>query len=94
MLTLPGHTEGSIVKKNQVEQYITEAIQFRIRSIYLPLKEMRKAFQINVNFKKHNMLTGSLLSRMAQGSSVISSEHLKSFCKFSFHFFSFLFCPF
>lgn len=83
MLTLPGHTEGSIVKKNQVEQYITEAIQFRIRSIYLPLKEMRKAFQINVNFKKHNMLTGSLLSRMAQGSSVISSEHLKSITIYS-----------
>ncbi|OHT09134.1 hypothetical protein TRFO_22148 [Tritrichomonas foetus] len=82
-ITLPGHTDGSIVKSNQVEQYITEAIQFRIRSIMSPLKEMRRAFQTNVAFKKHKMLTGTLLSRMAQGSSVISTEHLKSITVYS-----------
>lgn len=82
-IILPGHSDGSIVKQNQVEQYVTEAIQYRIRSIFMPLKEMRKAFQTNVNFKKHNLLTGSLLSRMAQGSSVISTEHLKSITVYS-----------
>ena len=85
-ITLPGHIEGSIVKSNQIEQFITEAIQYRIRSILMPLKEMRKAFQANVSFKKHKLLTGTLLSRMAQGSSIISTEHLKSITVYSTEF--------
>lgn len=78
LMVLPGHAPGTFVKNEEIEQYINECIQFRISSIKAPLKKIRRGFQLNVGFKKHPLLTGALLSRMAQGSSVIATEHLKA----------------
>jgi hypothetical protein len=76
--TLPGHSPGGVVKGIELEQYFDECIQFRIMSVRPFLSIIRKAFRENIGFKKHPLLTGALLSRMAQGSSVITAMQLKS----------------
>jgi hypothetical protein len=53
-------------------------VQLRILQIRPALKTIRKAFRENVGFKRHPLLTGSLLSRMAQVSSIITVGHLKA----------------
>ncbi|KAH0791984.1 hypothetical protein GPJ56_004168 [Histomonas meleagridis] len=75
---LPGHSYNSFVRMNEVEQYIQESIQYRIQTLKPTLKLIRNAFRTNIGFKSHPLLNGNLLSRMAQGSSIITIEHLKS----------------
>jgi hypothetical protein len=75
---LPGHTVGSFVRASEVEFYVHESIQFRILQIRPALKIVRKAFRENVGFKRHPLLTGSLLARMAQGSGVVTAGQLKA----------------
>ncbi|OHT10160.1 hypothetical protein TRFO_20619 [Tritrichomonas foetus] len=75
---LPGHTANSIVRVEEASQYVQEVINYRIETILPMMKQMRKAFNQNIGFGKHPLLSGKLLSRMAQGSSVIATEHLKA----------------
>ncbi|KAH0786804.1 putative E3 ubiquitin-protein ligase HERC1 [Histomonas meleagridis] len=78
IIILPGHNSTQYVKKNEAIQYIEEMISFRISSFTPMLKRMRKAFNKNVGFKSHPLLTPSLLSRMAQGTSIVTTKHLSS----------------
>jgi hypothetical protein len=78
MQPLPGHPPGLFVGALEVELYMHECVQFRIGQIRPSLKTIRKAFRENVGFKRHPLLTGSLLARMAQGSSVVTAGQLKS----------------
>lgn len=75
---LPGHSANQVVRVEEAQQYIHEVIQCRIDAIKPMMKMMRNGFSQNVGFKKHPLMTGKLLSRIAQGSSFISTEHLKS----------------
>ena len=82
-VTLPGHSSESIVMRDQIPQFIQEAIQFRINTLITPLQQIRNAFEANVSFTRPVVLTGALLSRMAQGTSIISVEHLKAIAVYS-----------
>ncbi|EAY09223.1 hypothetical protein TVAG_309120 [Trichomonas vaginalis G3] len=76
-VSLPGHDKGDILNKEDVEQYIKECVDYRLNSILPLLREMKAAFRRNTGFKHNALLTGALLSRMAQGSGDISVQHLK-----------------
>ena len=78
IMTLPGHAVNTPVKIQDSDKYIQEVIAFRINSIKPMMKIMRKNFNDNIGFSKHPLLTGKLLSRIAQGSSIISTEHLRA----------------
>lgn len=78
MTALPGHAPDTLVRPEEASQYVNEIIAYRIASLKPMLKMMRAAFRENVGFDTHPLLTGKLLSRMAQGSSVIATEHLKA----------------
>lgn len=78
MVALPGHQPDTTVRPEEANQYVNEIINYRIASLKPMLKVMRAAFRENVGFDTHPLLTGKLLSRMAQGSSVIATEHLKA----------------
>ena len=58
----------------KVSQFIKEAVQFRINSLLGPLTVMRNAFETNVAFDRPMIIMGALLSRMAQGTPIISIE--------------------
>lgn len=75
---LPGHDANQLVRVEEADQYVREVIQCRIDMIKPMMKMIRNGLSENVGFKKHPLLTGKLLSRMAQGSSLIATEHLKS----------------
>lgn len=76
-ILLPGHDKGDIINKEDVEIYIKEAVDFRLGSLIPILREIRAAFRRNTGFKHNALMTGALLSRMAQGSGDISVLHLK-----------------
>jgi hypothetical protein len=78
IVPLPGHAPGDIVRKAEIERYIAECIRFRMNTIKPPLKAMRAGFRSNTGFKRWPLLTGALLSRTAQGMSVITVDHLHS----------------
>lgn len=78
MVVLPGHAPETVVRPEEAAQYVNEIINYRIASLKPMLKVMRAAFRENIGFDTHPLLTGKLLSRMAQGSSVIATEHLKA----------------
>ncbi|OHT14900.1 hypothetical protein TRFO_14695 [Tritrichomonas foetus] len=78
MTVLPGHAPNSLVRQEEASQYVNEVIAYRISTLKPMLKVIRNAFRENVGFKTHPLLTGKLLSRMAQGSPVIATEHLKA----------------
>lgn len=74
---LPGHDKTQIIQKEDVEQYIKECIDFRLFSITQCMRSIRTGFRANTGFKHNSLMTGALLSRMAQGSGDISVHHLK-----------------
>lgn len=78
MTILPGHSPGTLVKPEEASQYVHEVIAYRIATLKPMLKVMRTAFRANIGFNTHPLLTGKLLARMAQGSPVIATEHLKA----------------
>jgi ubiquitin-protein ligase E3 A len=82
-IILPGHSFGEFVGEREIERYCLECVQFRLASVKPILKLIRTAFRINVGFKRAPLLTGALLSRMAQGLSLITVEHLKSITVYS-----------
>ena len=81
VVVLPGHPNNSIVKPGEVEQYIRECIRYRINAIRPLMKEIRTAFRENVGFQKNHpvwsLLSGAILSRMAQGTGVVLCDHLR-----------------
>jgi hypothetical protein len=81
--TLPGHAPGAPLRALAIDQYVNECIKFRVMAITPVLKLMRKAFRENIGFKRHRLLSGALLSRMAQGSSMVTAGHLKSLTVYS-----------
>lgn len=65
-------------KRNpQVNIYVNECIRYRIDSILPMLKEIRNGFTANVGFEFNPILSGPLLSHLAQGSDIITVEQLK-----------------
>ena len=58
-------------------------MNFRIGTLKPILRFIRSAFRENIGFKKHKLLSGVLLAHMAQGSSIITTEHLKSLTVYS-----------
>jgi hypothetical protein len=78
IFTLPGHTPGVLLKCSEVDQYCWECFLFRVVSINPVLKLIRKSFRHNNGFKRKPQLSGALLSRMAQGSSLITPDHLRA----------------
>lgn len=81
-VVLPGHSGETFVRGYEVEQYIKEYVQWRISSLKPTLKAIRDGFRLNVGIGKDdpvwNLLTGPLLSRMAQGSGEIPIDRLKA----------------
>jgi hypothetical protein len=61
-----------------MNQYRFECVQFRLHMLKPTLRMIRSAFRDNVGFKSHRFLSGAILSRMVQGSSLITTAHLKS----------------
>jgi hypothetical protein len=76
--TLPGHIPGVLVKENEMDQYRFECVQFRIGILKPTLKIIRAGFRENLGFQNHKFLSGALLARMVQGSSLITPAHLKA----------------
>jgi hypothetical protein len=76
--SLPGHAPGALVRAGEVEQFCQECIQFRLVTLKPVLKLIRGSFRYNVGFKKRPLLSGSLLSRMAQGIGAISCDALRA----------------
>jgi hypothetical protein len=79
---LPGHNPGVRVKPGEVDRYISECIRFRIRRLKTTLKVIRDAFRQNIGFGKLVFLSGAVLSRMIQGSDVVTLVHLKAITQF------------
>ena len=76
-VSLPGHNDSTFIDKDNVEQYIKEVVDYRINSIKAPLNEIRRGFCLNTGLNHDTMLSGALLSRMAQGNGIITVQHLK-----------------
>ena len=76
-VALPGHREDAFVERDSVEQYIKEVVDMRINAIIGPLRDIRQGFRVNTGFKHNSMMSGALLSRMAQGNGIITVQHLK-----------------
>ncbi|OHS97350.1 hypothetical protein TRFO_36445 [Tritrichomonas foetus] len=79
---LPGRIDAD-VPPEQLAQYQRECLSYRIQSIKPMLKQMRKGFTDSIGFKKHSMLKGPLLSRLAQGSGTITIEQLMAITRTS-----------
>ena len=74
---MPGHSQSENVTSDAAETYINEYTKLRIDEVKAPLKLIRKGFRENIGFKKHPLLTGPLLSHMAQGSNVITARQIR-----------------
>jgi hypothetical protein len=78
LVILPGHSPGEIVTERDIDRYCSECVQYRLVRLKPILKLIRTGFRTNVGFKRSTLLTGALLSRMAQGLSLITVENLRS----------------
>lgn len=78
---IPGHSADATVGPGEVENFCSEAINFRINSIRPTLSAMRDGFIENVVVDHHPLLTSARLSHMIQGSSVITTQQLRSICE-------------
>jgi len=81
VVVLPRHQPGEPVKPSEIDDYINECFEYRMSTIKQPLQQMQKGFRENTKLGENTMLTGTLLSKMAQGSSIITLEHLKAITK-------------
>jgi hypothetical protein len=77
LAVIPGHYERSVID-SEIDAFAVAAVQSRIRSLAPALKQIRKGFRDNVGFKKLVYVSGSILSRAAQGMPTISLAHLKA----------------
>jgi hypothetical protein len=75
--------EEKAVGTDDIETYVNECVAFRIRAVTPFLKLIRKGFRENVGFKRHTLMTGAVLSRLAQGSATVSLEHLRAVTRVS-----------
>ena len=82
---LPGKNPNLNVMFEDLNSYKREIISYRINSIMPMLRMIRKGFVDNVGFERHPILTGNLLSRLAQGSGTITIEQLMAITRV-FHF--------
>ena len=78
VVTLPGKSSTQLVEIVQVEQYIKECIAYKIRLIKPFLDIIRNAFEENTGVTNHIWYSGPCISRMAQGTSTITVEEMKS----------------
>jgi hypothetical protein len=76
-VVLPGRRDAP-VEREDVQAYIGECAALRLKSIRQYIHLIRKGLRENLGFKRHPLLTGALLSRLAQGNPQISVKHLKS----------------
>lgn len=74
---LKNRNPNSVVSREQIAQYQHECIAFRKQSIKPMVEQMRKGFYNNIGFSINYKLRGLLLSRLAQGSGIITIEQLK-----------------
>jgi hypothetical protein len=74
---LPGRRDLP-VHRDEFGVYIGECAALRLNSVLPYLRLMKRGFRENIGFKRHPLLTGALLSRLAQGNPQISVEALKS----------------
>ena len=73
---MPGHTSEN-VPFDMVDSYVNEYISLRINEIMPALIAMKEGFNENIGFSEHQLMTGSLISHMAQGSSVITARQIR-----------------
>ena len=78
---LPGRDMERFVRKEEVEEYIMESLEYRKSSILVFMEEIRKGFRENVGIKSHPMMTGQTLSYLVQGSGIITLSALESCCE-------------
>ena len=78
LITLPQHHQQSLANPEELKIYVNECIQFRMDSILPMLSEIRIGFVSNIGFESHPLLSGSLLSFLAQGSNIITLEQFKA----------------
>lgn len=71
-----GHSAHELVSADGSEQYIMEFLRLRMGEILPGLQLIREGFIENTGIESHNLLTGSLLSHMCQGSPIITSQQI------------------
>lgn len=74
---LPNYDSYQIVRGDQVELYISKYIQFRYQTIQPNLVSMRYGFYDNIGFSDHQFMSANLISLLAQGTNVITTEQLE-----------------
>ncbi|OHT05013.1 hypothetical protein TRFO_27320 [Tritrichomonas foetus] len=72
------------VKGSQVEMYISECIKKRIESLYPHLERIRNGFYDNIGFQNHRFMTSNILSLLAQGSNIITTDQLRNITFFDY----------
>ncbi|OHT14330.1 hypothetical protein TRFO_15386 [Tritrichomonas foetus] len=82
ILTIPNPTNSDIVQGSQVNIYIANCIKRRIERIYENVRFIKEGFYRNIGFSDHQFMEGNILSLLAQGSNVITTEQLQKIVKF------------
>ncbi|KAH0785996.1 hypothetical protein GPJ56_010130 [Histomonas meleagridis] len=75
-------SEEGFVQGKQIEMYIHEVIQKRLKDIDPYLQQIRVGFYENIGFTSHPFMSGPLLSLLAQGSNIVTTSQLKAITVF------------
>ena len=62
----------------EIQMYISECIHFRIQALMPALRAMRRGFVENIGFERNKLMTGPVLSRLAQGQADLPVARLQS----------------
>ena len=73
----------AFVQGHEVNEYISLCIRHRIHSLQDPLKTMRERFYNNLGINERTSMNGRLLSLLAQGSGIVTTEQLKEITMFA-----------
>ena len=76
-VVLPRRANVSVTRE-ETAMYIGECIQFRIQALMPALRAMRRGFVENVGFERNKLMTGPVLSRLAQGQADLPVARLRA----------------
>ena len=77
VLPISNPTNRSIVTGDLVERFAANCIRARIEILLSNIHYIRLGFYENIGFSSHISMTGTVISLLAQGSNIITTEQLK-----------------